>query len=88
MELEATPPTGNAAEDVARRRQARRLLARMDRMEEFARSYEQFDELYPDLPQWELECQRRSFADTYRRLVGVRIEDRAKLRGELQAALM
>lgn len=52
-------------------------------MEEFAQKYDQIDTLYPDLPKWELECQRRNFADTYRRLVGVVPEERDRLRQSL-----
>jgi len=69
----------------ATERKARRLLARMDRMEEFAIEYENFDARHSDLPRWELECQRRNFAETYRRLVGVAPEDRHALRARLLA---
>lgn len=65
------------------RQTARRLLARMDRMEEFARQYEEIDRCHPDLPNWELECQRQNFAATYRRLVGVHPDDRERLRSQL-----
>ena len=82
MAPEATPFTGPPESGVDAR-EARRLLARMDRMEEFAQKYEQIDTLYPDLPKWELECQRQNFAATYRRLVGVVPEERDKLRHSL-----
>lgn len=85
MAVPETPPNGQA--ETRRAREVRRLLARMDRMEEFAQSYEQIDHLPPDLPRWELECQRQNFAETYRRLVGVRPKDRAILRTELLAVL-
>ena len=55
----------------------------MERMEDFARQWESFDELYSHLPRWELECQRQNFAETYRRLVGVAPDQRERLRHEL-----
>jgi hypothetical protein len=65
-------------------RKARRLLARMDRAEEFASSLDRFEELYPDLAGRDLEWHRQHRADTYRRLVGVHPDAREPLRRELQ----
>jgi hypothetical protein len=72
---------------VTEQRKARRLLARMDRMEDFAGKWENFDELYGHLPRWELECQRQNFANTYRQLVGVMPDQREFLRQQLEEVL-
>jgi len=66
------------------KREARRLLARMSRCEDYARKWEEFDSCYPDLPRWEAACQRDKFARTYRRLVGVVPAGRLELRQRLQ----
>ncbi len=66
------------------KREARRLLARMNRCEEFAGKWENFDAAYPDLPRWEAACQRNNFAGTYERLVGVVPTERFELRRRLE----
>ena len=85
IEFGAAPSTGTTWEEL---KQARRLLARMDRCEDFASQWENFEELYGnELPQWEVECQRANFARTYERLVGVHPIGRDALRKELQAVV-
>jgi hypothetical protein len=69
---------------VSEQRKARRLLARMDRMEDFARESEQFTQIYTDLPERDVEWHRQHHANTYRRLVGVMPDQRGALRRELQ----
>jgi hypothetical protein len=56
----------------------------MDRTEEFARQWEQFDQLNTHLAAWELAWHRQHHADTYRRLVGVSPSQREPLRESLQ----
>jgi len=56
----------------------------MERCEDFARKWEDFDATYPDLPGWEATCQRGNFARTYRRLVGVPPAARLEFRSRVQ----
>ena len=65
-------------------RAARRLLAKMDRCEDFAEKWENFGASYPDLPGWEAACQRDRFARTYWRLLGVMPTGRLELRRRLE----
>ena len=69
---------------VNEQRKARRLLARMDRTEDFARQWEEFDQINTHLAAWELDWHRQHHANTYRRLVGVMPDQREALRQELQ----
>lgn len=90
MALRNSPPAGRDPEDDAQIRElekARLLLADMEHMEDYAREYEQFDQLNSHLPEWELECQRQTYADTYRQLIGVPPEQRELLRLELQGVI-
>jgi hypothetical protein len=68
----------------AEQRKARRLLARMDRMEDMAEKWEHFAQVYTDVPKREVESRRQLQANSYRRLVGVMPEMRAELRGQLE----
>jgi hypothetical protein len=69
---------------IEEQRKARRLLARIDGNEDFAREWEQFSQFYPYLAGQELEHGRQRFANTYRKVVGVLPDQRASLRNELQ----
>lgn len=69
---------------IEEQRKARRLLARIDGNEDFAREWDQFAQFYPYLAGQELEHGRQRFANTYRKVVGVMPDQRAMLRDELQ----
>ena len=56
----------------------------MDRTEDFARQWEEFDQINTHLAAWELDWHRQNHANTYRRLVGVMPDQRESLRQELQ----
>ena len=68
---------------ISEQRKARRLLARIEGNEDFAREWEQFPQIYTHLVGQELESGRQRFANTYRKVVGVLPDQRASLRREL-----
>jgi len=76
------------AEDDDGTASSRRLLARMDRMEDFAAECDRFEELHADeFQSWELPALKLHFANTYRRLVGVDPSERHALRSRLHIIL-
>jgi hypothetical protein len=66
-------------------RRARRLLARMERMEEHAqKALGEIPLPEPNLPERDVKFYRGMYATSYRRLVGVEPADRALLRNQLE----
>lgn len=79
-------PSPIGPEDFAdQQKQARRKLVQMERMEDFARQYDDFEELHGEqLPSWQIPAMREHYANTYRQYVGVHPIEREELRRRLE----